>query len=61
MSIFARVSLRTKCEGLPVSGQRAGPAAPERAQQGKRPGDERHLRAVTPLHGDAFVVLPADT
>jgi hypothetical protein len=22
--------------------------------------DERHLRAVTPLHGDAFVVLPAD-
>ena len=22
--------------------------------------DERHLRAVTPLHGDAFVILPAD-
>lgn len=22
--------------------------------------DERHLRAVTPLYGDAFVILPAD-
>ena len=22
--------------------------------------EERRLRAVTPLHGDAFVVLPAD-
>jgi predicted nucleic acid-binding protein len=22
--------------------------------------DERHLRAVTPLHGDAFILLPAD-
>jgi hypothetical protein len=22
--------------------------------------DERHLRAITPLHGKAFTVLPAD-